>query len=82
MDKNELRLLIRNFALELAVYSILVVFYFLIVLRVLEQPLTQLFRDHRMLYAFVGLGLILGQGVLLDALTSFLLDRLELERLE
>ncbi len=82
MNKDELRLLIRNFALELAVYSILVVLYFLIVLRVLERPLTELFHDHRVLYAFIGLGLILGQGALLDAFTSFLLDRLELERLE
>jgi len=82
MDKNETRVLIRNFALELVVYGILVILYFIVVLRLLGEPLARLFHDHRGLYAFIGLGLILGQGVLLDALTSFLLDRLELERLE
>lgn len=82
MSKQETRTLIRNFAIELVVYGILVVVYFVVVLRLLGEPLARVFHDHRAIYAFLGLGLIVAQGVVLDAITSFLLDQLELERLE
>lgn len=82
MDRQELRILIRNFAVELVLYGILVVAYFLIVLRLLGDPLAQLFHDQRVLYAFIALGLIVAQGLVLEIITAFLLDLLKLERLE
>ncbi|HIE38367.1 MAG TPA: hypothetical protein EYH30_03655 [Anaerolineales bacterium] len=82
MDEREIRRLIRNLAIELVLYGILVVAYFVVVLELLSEPLTRLFHNDLTLYAFAGLGLIVAQGVLLDAATSFLLDRLGLGRLE
>ena len=77
-----LKILIRNFAVELVIYGALVIGYFLIALRYLNDFLTNLFRSNLVAYAFLALLLIVAQGVLLDGLTSFLLNRVKLERLE
>ena len=82
LDKAEVRSLIRNFIIEVLVYGLLVLGYFLLVLRFLGEPLAKLYTNNLVLYAFVALGLILAQGVVLEAVTSFLLNRLGLERLE
>ena len=82
MNKQKTRVLLRNFVVELIVYGILVAAYSVIVLRLLGKPLAQLFHSNLGVFAFVSLALIVAQGVLLDALTSFLLDKLRLERLE
>jgi len=74
-------LVLRDFAIELAVYTVLAVAYTAVVLQLLRGPLTRLFHNNTTLYAFVGLGLIVVQGALLDVFTSFLLDRLGLGRL-
>jgi len=58
------------------------VIYFFLVLRVLGEPLTRLFHERPWLYALVGLGLIIAQGVVLEQITSFLVEQLQLERLE
>jgi hypothetical protein len=76
------RILIRNFAIEVVVYAVLVVVYFLLVLRILGDPLEALFSSNLGLYAVVALGLIVVQGVVLEFVTSFLISRLGLERLE
>ncbi|HEX6305496.1 MAG TPA: hypothetical protein VFZ76_14975 [Anaerolineales bacterium] len=81
-EPNSFRSLVINFAIELVVYGVLVVGYFYVVLRFLETFLTGLFRNNTTLYAFLGLGLVVGQGVLLEAVTSYILDWLNLERLE
>lgn len=81
-ETNSFRSLVINFAIELVVYGVLVVGYFYVVLRFLETFLADLFRDNMTLYAFLGLGLVVGQGVLLETITSFILDWLNLERLE
>lgn len=82
MDKAQIRGLIRNFAIEVLVYGLLVLGYFLLVLRFLGEPLAKLYTNNLVLYAFVALGLILTQGLVLEVITSFLLNRLGLERLE
>lgn len=79
---TEKQTLIRNFVLELIVYSVLLIGYFFVVLRWLAEPLNQLFHGNLVTYALVGLGLILAQGVALEAVTSFLVEQLRLERLE
>ena len=77
-----LRFLLRNFLLELCVYGTLVVGYFLVVLRLLNDYLTSLFINDLVFYAFLALFLIVAQGVFLDGLTSFLLNQIKLDRLE
>lgn len=82
MTKKDRAELLRHLALELFLYAVLVVIYFFLALRFLGDPLQELFREHRVGYALVSLLLILLQGVLLDYVTSFLLDRLKLGRMK
>jgi hypothetical protein len=82
MKTTKLRTLIRGFAIEMIVYGILVALYSVLVLYLLGKPLSQLFGDNLTAYAFISLALIVTQAVLLDFVTSFLLDQLHLERIE
>jgi hypothetical protein len=82
MNEQRIWMLMRNFMIELIVYSILVVAYFVVALRLLGEWLARLFHSNLVTYALISLGLIVAQGVLLDVITSFLLDRLNLSRLE
>jgi hypothetical protein len=79
---TDAKILIRNFIIELIIYGLLVLGYFFLVLRLLGEPLKEMFDTNLVLYAFVALGLILAQSVLLEAVTTFLVGRLGLERLE
>ena len=63
---------LRAFAIELAVYAVLVTCYFFLVLHLLGQWLFHLEAQHRVEYAFVALLLIAGQAVALDAVTTLL----------
>jgi hypothetical protein len=81
-QKPNLRKLVRNFIVELAVYGILLVVYFFAVLRFLGGLLSNLFLDNMSIYAIVGLVLIITQAVVLEAVTSYLIRLLHLERLE
>ena len=76
------KLLIRNFTIELLVYAVLVVAYFFIVLSSLGPWLTELYNSNLQLYAVVALVLIVVQAVFLEWVTSFLIDKLGLERFE
>jgi hypothetical protein len=78
----ELRILVRNFAIEVLVYGALVLGYFFLVLRFLGEPLYDLYSNNLVLYAFVALALIVVQGAALEVVTSFLIGRLGLDRLE
>ena len=82
MENHRWRVLIRNFVVEVLVYAALVTGYFFLVLRFLAEPLKRLFTGNLVLYAFVALGLIVIQGAVLEVVTSFLISRLGLERLE
>ena len=64
---------LRAFLLELVVYAILVVGYFFLVLHFLGESLHQLEMRHRYTYASVAILLIVGQAVVLEALTTLLL---------
>ena len=63
---------LRVFAIELAVYAILVTCYFFLVLHLLGNWLYHLENQHRYIYAGVALLLIAGQAVVLDAVTTLL----------
>jgi|AP12_2_1047962.scaffolds.fasta_scaffold272842_1 hypothetical protein len=81
MKKSNIKALIRNLAIELFVYGLLLVAYFFIVLRYLGDFLTNLFTNQLYVYAFLGLGLIVVQAVFLEAITSYLIRLLRLDRL-
>ena len=82
MEKSDVRTLVRNFLIELVIYSVLIVVYFLVVLRWLAEPLARLFDSNLTLYALVALVLIVAQGVLLAWVTSFIIEQSGLDRLE
>lgn len=65
--------LLRAFAIEMAVYAVLVAIYFFAALHFLGGWLKEIFDGHRTLYAVVAVTLIVGQGVILEVLTSWLL---------
>jgi hypothetical protein len=81
MERPSLRTLIRSLIIELIVYAVLLVGYFLLVLRFLAAPLARLFSDNLTLYGIASLALIVTQGVTLEALTSWLMRVLKLDRL-
>ncbi len=76
------RVIIRNFIIELIVYGILLVAYFFLVLSSLSAVLVRYFETNLVVYAFLGLGLIVAQGVVLDVITSFIVGQIKLERTE
>jgi hypothetical protein len=78
----ESRKIVRNFLLELVVYGALVVAYFILVLQSLGNWLTSLYNNNLTVYAVVALVLIVVQAVILEKVTTFLIERLGLERLE
>jgi hypothetical protein len=80
--KTDTRGIIRNFLIELVLYGVLVVGYFLLVLRSIGEWLTALYYDNLTIYAIAALVLIVVQGVFLEKVTTFLIERLGLERLE
>jgi hypothetical protein len=82
MKNPKVRKLVINFAIELVVYGLLVLAYFLLVLRYLNEILTDLYNNNLITYAFLGLGLVVAQGVVLEFITSFIISKLRLERLD
>ena len=64
---------LRAFLLELAVYAVLVTGYFFLVLHYLSGWLQELHLHHVKTYALVAIVLIIGQAVLLESVTTWLL---------
>ena len=75
-----IRRVLRTFAIEFGIYSVLLVLYFYLVLEFLAVPLANLFGSNLAVYAFVTLGLIVLQGVALDAIVYFIIDLFQLNR--
>jgi hypothetical protein len=71
--KKETAKSVRAFAIELAIYSVLVIIYFFLVLHLLGDWLYHLETQHRYIYAGVALLLIAGQAVVLDSVSTLLL---------
>jgi mannitol-specific phosphotransferase system IIBC component len=76
------KLIIRNFLIEMVIYSMLLVIYFFLALRYFSQPLTEFFDSSLIMYAIVGLGLIVAQAVVLDMVVTFLFNAIGLDRIE
>ena len=71
--KKETARTLRAFLIELVIYAILVVGYFFLVLHFLGEGLHRLEVRHRYTYAGVAILLIIGQAVVLENVTPFLL---------
>ena len=64
---------LQAFGLELILYAVLVIGYFFLVLRYLSGWLQELHLHHVKIYALVAILLIVGQAVLLESITTWLL---------
>jgi hypothetical protein len=71
--KKNVKSMLRSFLIELAVYSVVVLIYFFLVLHFLGGRLYHMFLHERPYYAVVSLLLIIAQGVVLEYLTRGLL---------
>ena len=76
------RLLLRNFVIEIVIYGSLLTAYYFVALRLLASPLQNLFTHNLSYYAIAALVLIVAQAMLLENLTTYLLERLGLQRFE
>ena len=72
-SKTAVRRTLRAFAVEIVIYAALVTVYFFAVLHLLGGWLVGLETSHIRLYAVVALLLIIGQAVVLEAVTTGLL---------
>jgi hypothetical protein len=71
--QRELKTVLKSFGIELAVYSVLVLGYFFLVLHYMGDWLFHLYKSDRKLYAALCLILIIAQGMILEFLTRNLL---------
>ena len=71
--KSETTKTLRAFVIELAIYAVLVVAYFFLVLHFLGEGLYRLETHHRYTYAGVAILLMIGQAVVLQNVTTLLL---------
>lgn len=71
--KAEARKTLFSFVIELVVYGFLIAAYFLLVLHFLGPSLAEIEKTHIRLYALLAVGLILGQSIVLELITTFLI---------
>ena len=81
-QRPKLQRLVRNFIIELVVYGILLVIYFFAVLQFLDGILNNLYLNNTTIYAVGGITLIVTQAVVLEAVTSYLIRLLRLDRFD
>ena len=79
ITKNQARD-IRSSVLHLAIYSVLLVTYFFLVLRYLAGWLLGLFLHHRYEYAIAAIMLMIVQAVVLEAISYSILARIRGKR--
>jgi hypothetical protein len=71
--KAEAAKTLRAYCIELAVYAVLVMAYFFAVLHFLDEWLGHLEKAHIRIYGLTSISLIIGQAVLLESLTTWLM---------
>ena len=71
--KPDIRNRLKQFLLEFLVYALFVTIYYLLVLHFLGNGLKDLYQHQRRTYAALALGLIVGQGLLLEVITRLML---------
>ncbi len=75
---SETKRTIARLAIEVALYALLVVIYLFLILTFFGPELVLLFKQNPVLYAVLALAMMAFQGVFLESITTFLIDRLEL----
>ncbi len=80
MKRMDPRKLLRNLLIEVVIYSFLIVAYYLLVLHSIGGWLAAIFGSNLYQYAFIGLGLILAQAVILDIVTSLMMKYIKLDQ--
>lgn len=71
--KDEARRALFSFAIEMIVYGFFIAGYFLLVLHLLGPSLARIEQEHIRWYALLCVALILGQSIVLESLTTFIL---------
>jgi len=74
--------LARKLFIELSIYFVLLVICFLLMKISLEDLLQKLFDENLGLYGLIGLGMILFQSVIVEIFSSFLANKITLDRME
>ncbi len=74
----QIRRVVARLALEMGLYALLVVVYLFLVLRFFGDELVKLFHSNPPFYALLALALMVVQGIFLESVTTFLIDRLQL----
>jgi Na+/H+-dicarboxylate symporter len=77
--QRELKTVLKSFGIELAVYGVLVLSYFFLVLHFMGDWLFHLYKSERKVYAAACLILIIVQGMVLEFLTRNLLRLIKSE---
>ena len=74
--------MIRSFIVELVIYGVLVIGYFIVILRFFNNFLSDMFENNLFVYSGLALILIVAQGVLLDFVTTFLVSHFKFDEAE
>jgi hypothetical protein len=75
--KPKARKTLTAFLIEFVIYSALVVAYFFAVLHFLADWINRLEKSHINIYGLVAIGLIIGQAILLEVVTTGLMRLLQ-----
>jgi hypothetical protein len=71
--KDEAHRTLFSFLIEMVVYGCLIAGYFLLVLHLLGPSLARIEKEHLRFYALLCVALVLGQSIVLESITTFLL---------
>ncbi len=71
------QLTFRELGAELVIYGILMFIYTLTVLSLLIDYVNRIYRADLVLYTFLALALILGQGILMEGVSTYVRERIE-----
>ena len=71
------QLSLRELGTELVIYGILMFAYALTVLSFLMGYVHGIYKANLILYTFLALALILGQGILMEAISTYIRERVE-----
>jgi len=67
--------MLRSLFIELAIYTPLVILYFILFLHFAADPLFEVYQTSTLAYALLATAAILAQGVLLERFTAWLLNQ-------
>jgi hypothetical protein len=79
---NPIRSLTRKLVIELSIYLILIILYFLFVKISLEDLMYRLFNENLGLYGLIGISIIVFQGVVIEIISTFLTNQITMDRFE